>query len=90
MDTSITITDLDAVTLQLLKQEARRRSVDVNTLAREVLRHGVPPPEGQGASHATTLHHDLDDLAGTWSEADAWAFEAAVEGFGRIDRKLWK
>ena len=90
MGTSITITDLDAVTFQRLEQEARRRGVDVNTLAREVLRQAVPPTDAQGASPAPTLHHDLDDLAGTWSEADARAFEAAVEGFGRIDPELWK
>ena len=87
MGTSITITDIDAVTLQRLEAEARRRGIDVSTLAHEVLRQAVPPPQTQAAAQT---HHDLDSLAGTWSEADARAFEAAVEGFGRIDPELWK
>jgi hypothetical protein len=73
-----------------LEQEARRRGVDVSTVARDVLRRAVPPSDAQGASPVPTLHHDLDHLAGTWSDADARAFEAAVEGFGRIDREIWK
>jgi len=90
MGTTITITDLDAVTLQRLESEARRRGVDVGTLARDVLRQSVPPVEAQPASQAGPVHHDLDALAGTWSEADARAFDEAVETFGRIDPELWK
>ena len=90
MGFSITITDVDAVMLQRLETEARRRGVDVSTLARDVLRQAVPPSEARRSSPADDLHHDLDALAGTWSEADARPFEAGVEGFSRIDPELWK
>lgn len=85
MGTALTINDLDVVTLQRLESEARRRGVDVSTLAREVLRQAVP-----SEVPTTQVHHDLDSLAGTWSEADARAFEAATVGFGRVDPELWK
>ena len=86
MGTTITITDVDAITLQRLQAEARCRGIDVNTLAREVLRQAVPPTQSPAP---TKTHHDLDSLAGTWSEADSREFEAAVEGFGRTDPELW-
>lgn len=89
MGTTITITDLDAVTLQRLESEARRRGIDLGTLARDVLRQAVPPSVPQPAS-SSPEYHDLDALAGTWSESDARAFDEAVEAFEQIDPELWK
>lgn len=50
------------------------------------------PTEAAGPKAAANrdLHHDLDALAGTWSEADAEAFEAGVAGSARVDPELWK
>ena len=92
MGSSITINGLDSMTLHRLEVEARRRGVDVATVARDVLRRGVPPaePQGQAGSSEPHVHHDLDHFAGTWSEADADTFAAAVEPFARIDPELWK
>ena len=91
MGITITINDLDPMTLQRLESEARRRGIDMGTLARDVLRQALPPVGGQlDRGAASQLHHDLDHLAGTWSEADAREFAAAVEPFGRIDAELWK
>jgi hypothetical protein len=36
------------------------------------------------------IHQDLDQLAGTWSEKEAAAFEAALVEQRRIDPELWK
>jgi hypothetical protein len=35
------------------------------------------------------LHHDLDHLAGTWSEEEAAAFEAALIEQRGLDPELW-
>ena len=35
-------------------------------------------------------YHDLDFLAGTWSEEDAAEFDNATEGFRRVDEELWQ
>ncbi len=87
MGTSITITDVDLVTLQRLESEARRRGVDIATAARDLLRQAVPPGP---VPNTPQVHHDLDALAGTWSDADARAFEAAVADFSRVDGDLWR
>ena len=36
------------------------------------------------------LHHDLDALAGTWTEEEAASFEAALGEQRKIDPELWK
>jgi hypothetical protein len=88
MGATITITDLDPVTLQRLESEARRRGVDVATVAGELLRAAAPPVVAPAANGQT--FHELDALAGTWSEEDAKSFGAAVADFERVDGDLWK
>ncbi len=38
----------------------------------------------------TVIHHDLDTLAGTWSEEDELAFRNATRSFEAIDEDMWK
>ena len=83
--TTLTITDVDASTLRSLELEARRRGVDVATVARDLLREAAPP-----APASPSGYHDLDPLAGTWTDADLQEFESAIGDFGRIDPELWK
>ena len=35
------------------------------------------------------VHHDLDGLAGTWTEEEAAEFETATEGFRQVEPDLW-
>jgi hypothetical protein len=35
-------------------------------------------------------HHDLDALAGTWTEEEAAAFEATLREQRKIDPELWQ
>jgi hypothetical protein len=35
-------------------------------------------------------YHDLDALAGTWSEEDAAEFDQATVSFRQIDEELWR
>jgi len=35
-------------------------------------------------------YHDLDDLAGTWTQEEAREFDAVVSEFSRIDGELWR
>lgn len=87
MEASLTIQNLDQTTLNRLQAEARRRGVALSVVAREALVRGLPAPSPNDA-HA--IHHDLDSLAGTWSEDDAHAFLSAVGDFEQIDGELWK
>jgi hypothetical protein len=88
MGAAITITNLDPVTLDRLESEARRRGVDVGTVAAELLRASVPPVVSPATNGQT--HHDLDALAGTWSDDEARSFDTAVADLGRVDGDLWK
>jgi hypothetical protein len=36
------------------------------------------------------IHHDLDDLAGTWTDEEAREFDAVVSEFSRIDEDMWR
>ena len=36
------------------------------------------------------IYHDLDSLAGTWSEGDAADFDKATEIFRQVDEELWQ
>lgn len=76
----VLVRGLDAATLAKLKAHARRRGVSVNRLIVETLQR-----EHAGAE---TLD-DLEALAGTWSKAQARAFDAAVAPFSEIDPALW-
>jgi len=35
-------------------------------------------------------YHDLDSLAGTWSEEDAAEFASATSDFEQVDQQLWR
>jgi len=35
-------------------------------------------------------YHDLDHLAGTWTEEEYTEFTNATADFGKIDEELWK
>ncbi len=37
----------------------------------------------------TTIYHDLDSLAGTWTAEDAAAFNTATQPLEAIDPELW-
>jgi predicted transcriptional regulator len=69
-----------------LEQESRRRGTSINGLIVEAIRTflGVPGRSPGG------VHHDLDHLAGTWSETDEREFAEAVQGFATVDREMWE
>lgn len=73
--------------LQRLKQDAKRQGISVNRLIAGMLNaEGGAVP----AAKASAVHHDLDRLAGTWSAAEARAFDKATASFEQIDEDLWR
>ncbi len=73
-----------------LAREIRRRAEENDvSLARAVIslleeRLGLSRP----ASPQT--YHDLDELAGSWTDEEAAAFDEALQQQRRIDPDLWK
>jgi hypothetical protein len=71
-----------------LREVIRRRSVaDGLSLNKTVIRM-LEEAAGQRGT-GRELHHDLDHLAGTWSEAEAVEFEAALAEQRSVDPELW-
>jgi hypothetical protein len=87
MGVSITVDNVDSDTLGRLQLEAQRRGVDVGAVIKEMIRGGLSPVATSGTVQA---HHDLDDLAGTWSAADVQEFRTATEDFRHVDEAVWK
>ncbi len=65
MAISITIDNLDPEVVERLQAEADRRGVEISVVVNELLKAGLCPiPKATPAA----THHDLDALAGTWSD----------------------
>jgi hypothetical protein len=82
---NLSLRGLDEEMKECLRSEARRRNLSVNTLLLHLIRQGI----GLAGDGNRPKYHDLDDLAGTWSAADAEEFTAATAAFGEIDAELW-
>ena len=80
----LSIRGIDEQTSSLLKQEAKRRGISINTLILELLRRGI------GLSPEKSIYHDLDHLAGTWTAEEAAAFLETQQDFERIEEDLCK
>jgi len=85
---ALAVRGIDARTARRLKEVARKRGVSVNKLVVGVLREAVG--SGPGPAAGRPVHHDLDDLLGTWSRAEHRAFSRAIQAFERVDDELWK
>ena len=69
--------------MALLKQEARKLHISVNTLILKMIERGL------GFIRARQTYHDLDHLSGSWSASDANAFKEHIQPFEQIDKDLW-
>jgi hypothetical protein len=87
MPRSITIPDVDDTTVTWLVEEARRRGLSMEMVAGLLLRRGL---EWERRRAVLPAYHDLDALAGTWSEDEAVAFLQAVADFEQVDSSLWQ
>jgi predicted transcriptional regulator len=78
---------VDEYTVVRLRQEARRQKVSVNALILRLIRRGIV----SGArDRRRRIFRDLDGLAGTWTAAEANAFDRAVADFERVDDEHWR
>lgn len=68
-----------------LKKEARRTGTSINKTLINLIRESI----GLAKKKRTRVYHDLDELAGTWSEKDEQEFKKKTQVFNRIDKELW-
>ncbi len=71
--------------MSLLKREANKQNISINSLILKIIEKGL------GIVHPTkkAVFHDLDYLAGTWSEKEKEAFDDNIKSFDNIDKELW-
>jgi hypothetical protein len=83
----LTVRGLDEDLDQALKREAEEQGLSVNRFVVRVLREAV----GLYLNPVDTREfHDLDHLAGTWSETDAEELDNALDEQRQIDKSLWQ
>lgn len=72
--------------MALLKKEAAKQDLSVNSLILQTLeqKFGIVSSRTK-----KTAFHDLDHLAGTWSDSDKKAFDKNINPFEKIDKELW-
>jgi plasmid stability protein len=87
MSKNITIRNLDEETVHWLDAEARRRGIDVERIVIELIHQGAKSSPQQEERPG---FHDLDALAGTWTQEDAEEFHKATADFRKVDETLWR
>lgn len=70
---TLIINEIDEGTLAKLQQEAYRREINVNELARQLIQSFL--------DSYSMIHHDLDKLSGTWTESEANEFLSVTQDF---------
>lgn len=82
---SLTIRGLDEMLEKALHQKSKEIHQSLNKTILGILREAL----GIGTERYRT-YHDLDNLAGTWSDEEFEDFQKNTEVFEQIDRELWK
>jgi len=83
----ITLRNLPPELARRIRLKATTERTSLNQTVRHLLEESVPGPE---KTRKRELQHDLDRLAGCWSEEEAAAFDAALSSQRQIDPELWK
>lgn len=68
-----------------LKKEATKQKTSINSLILLIVERGLGIPR----QSKKIVFHDLDYLAGTWSDNDKKTFEHNTKFFEKVDEELW-
>jgi hypothetical protein len=84
--TTMTIRGLDDLTINALKEKAKKEGSSVNAALVKLIQEEL----GIKKKKRTVVYTDLDNLAGTWSDKDYQEFLQATADFTKIDEDVWK
>jgi plasmid stability protein len=84
--TTMTIRGLDDLTINALREKAKKDGSSVNAALVKLLQEEL----GIKKKKRTVVYNDLDHLAGTWSDKDYKEFLQATADFAKIDENVWK
>ncbi len=82
---AITVRNLPPDVAKAVKAKARREKLSLNRAIVALLEEATGSQAGK-----RVLHHELDHLAGRWSEAEYLEFLEAVREQRQIDPEMWK
>jgi plasmid stability protein len=82
----VTIRNLPPHVVQAIRQRALNKRMSVNKAVISLLEECLNVPHRKPMA----LHHDLDNLAGSWTKNEASAFNKALTKQRAIDPDLWK
>lgn len=83
---TMTIREIDDEVAKLLKERAKTEGMSVNALLLKMVKESL----GIEKKRRIKIYHDLDHLAGTWSEKDLKEFQKNVEYLEKIDEEIWR
>jgi len=84
---SLKVNNIDDTTAQWIKEESKRRGIEVEQVILELIHKGLNIERGPAQLQT---YHDLDALAGTWNEEQANEFMNAISDFEKPDDHLWQ
>lgn len=83
---AITLRNIPREIQEAIQRRAREEGLSFNKTVLRMLEEALGLRRGKSGG----LHHDLDHLAGTWSQAEAAEFDATLAEQRRIDPELWE
>ena len=83
---AITVRNLPLAVAKAVKDKARKEKLSLNKAIVRLLEEAT----GAQGAKKKAKHHDLDHLAGAWSEKEYQQFRAALREQRQIDPKMWK
>ncbi|MBW8878736.1 MAG: hypothetical protein JF614_27575 [Acidobacteria bacterium] len=84
--TAITLRNIPPKLQEVIRKRAGKEGLSLN----KTVIHMLEEAAGERTTTSRELHHDLDHLAGTWSDEEAAAFDAALAEQRRVDPELWR
>ena len=87
MNDPITIHHLDDASAEWIEEQASQRGIEKEEIVLQLIHRGIGL---ELKKEQLPVYHDLDALAGTWSEEDAAEFDRATASFRQVDEELWR
>ena len=83
---TLTIRGLNTEMDLRIKEKAAQSGESINKIVLQLLKSAL----GINKNEVFPTYHDLDELAGTWTDKDEVEFTASIKELGKIDKELWK
>lgn len=84
---AIIVRGIDPFLAEKLKQAAKEKGESVNQFILETLKESLGIEKQK---RFTALHHDLDQLFGSWSEDEFEHIQKKINNERKIDKELWE